>query len=151
MEKFKKVMSKIFLWILFTLYLAILFYFLFFCESLSRKAGTTYRYNFIPFKEIKRYIVHFWQIGFYSAGLNLFGNIMCFAPFGFFIPVLSEKSKIFIRVFIFSMLFSTCIELLQLVSKVGSCDVDDVILNTLGGIIGYIIFKSVHSVTKKKK
>ena len=39
-----------------------------------------------------------------------------------------------------SFLSSLSVELLQLVTKLGSCDVDDIIMNTLGGFFGYILF-----------
>ena len=41
---------------------------------------------------------------------------------------------------------SVLVELIQLVSKVGSCDVDDMLLNTLGGIIGYVLFRFFHRI-----
>jgi glycopeptide antibiotics resistance protein len=41
-------------------------------------------------------------------------------------------------------LSSLLVELIQLISKVGSCDVDDILLNTLGGVIGYLLFWGVY-------
>ena len=59
------------------------------------------------------------------------------------------------KVTFLSFLCSVTVELIQLVSKLGSCDVDDVILNTLGGLLGYIMFciciGIIHIFTGKKK
>jgi len=43
----------------------------------------------------------------------------------------------------YSFELSLLVELIQLVTKVGSFDVDDIILNTIGGAIGYIVYKVV--------
>ncbi len=69
----------------FALYILLLFYLLFFSELNGR--GLLNRehmsYNLYPFREIKRYIFHWKQIGLLSSFLNLFGNIIMFIPFGF--------------------------------------------------------------------
>ena len=72
--------------------------------------------------------------------VNLLGNIAAFLPFGFFLPFLSQKNRSFAYVTLISFEFSLLIESIQLVSKVGSFDVDDMILNTLGGSLGYLCF-----------
>ena len=64
-------------------------------------------------------------------------------PLGFVLPVLSYKNRSIFKVTFMCMLCSVTVELIQLISKLGSCDVDDVILNTSGGILGYICFTSV--------
>ena len=55
-------------------------------------------------------------------------------PFGFVLPVISRNQRKFWKVTLLSFLTSLLVELIQLVSKVGSCDVDDMLLNTLGGM-----------------
>lgn len=127
-------------WTIFTVYLVGLVYFLFFCEGMGRVPGNEYRYSLVPLKEIKRYLVHWQAIGSFHAALNLFGNVICFIPFGAVLPVISERQRKLGRITVLSFLSSLLIELIQLVSRVGSCDVDDILLNTLGGICGYFIF-----------
>ena len=61
-------------------------------------------------------------------------------PFGFFLPIISRRSKKWYNTVMFGFVFSLMLETLQLVFKVGSFDVDDMLLNTLGGVIGYIVF-----------
>ena len=73
--------------------------------------------------------------------LNLGGNILAFVPFGLFFPLLSRKNRGFWKVALISFEVSLLVELIQLVTRVGSCDVDDMILNTLGGMIGHLCFK----------
>ena len=76
----------------------------------------------------------------WSVLLNLVGNVVAFIPFGVFLPVLFQKCRNFFLTVLFSMEFSLCVEVIQLVGKVGILDVDDVILNTLGGLFGYVLY-----------
>lgn len=140
MKKKHKKIIRIFSWILFIIYLCMMVYFLFFSEQLGRTPSDTYHYNLKPFTEIKRYINYSREIGSFNVILNLIGNIVCFMPFGFVMPILSNKQRNIFKVTFLSFLCSVIIELIQLVSKLGSCDVDDVILNTMGGFLGYVIF-----------
>jgi len=128
-------------WLLFYLYIIVLAYFLFFSERYGRDIMTHgYRYNLVLFKEIKRFIKYWRQLGIETVFVNLFGNVLAFAPFGFLLPLLDKKYRRFFYVTFLSMLFSLTIELIQLFLRVGICDVDDVFLNTVGGIVGYIFF-----------
>lgn len=108
--------------------------------------------NLIPFKSTFMYIN-----GFDSQHLldpynleivlmNTIGNIIIFVPFGFLIPLLFKQvnnvklaCKIFIK-FIF------LIELLQLFTFTGVFDIDDIILNTLGALIGYCTYAGMKHV-----
>lgn len=136
--------------VLFCLYLIVLSYLLFFAESFGRGASGEYRYNFIPFTEIRRYLVHRETIGIFGVAVNLLGNIAAFMPFGYFMSGLTENKLKTVSVVLFSMEFSILVEVIQLVSKLGSCDVDDVILNTLGGWIGCLVYKCILNMRKKK-
>ena len=119
-------------------------YFLFFAESMGRtEMGQEYHYNLRPFKEIHRYLVYYRTIGPYTVFLNLAGNILAFVPFGLFFPFLSRKNRSFWKVTLISFEVSFLVEVIQLVTRVGSCDVDDVILNTLGGMLGHLCFKII--------
>ena len=71
--------------------------------------------------------------------MNLFGNVLIFMPFGFFLPMASRFRSIFATIF-WSFMLSLAVEMFQFITKVGSFDVDDLLLNTLGGIIGHIFF-----------
>lgn len=126
--------------VLFAIYMAVLVYFLFFAEGFRENSTGAYRYSMIPFHEIKRYLKYYEKIGLERVILNLAGNVIAFMPFGYFLPHFSKKGLRFFSVVLFSAEFSIAVELIQLFTRVGSCDVDDVILNTLGGALGYICY-----------
>ena len=85
---------------------------------------------------------------------NLLGNVLIFVPFGFFMPMAS-KYRSFLMTACYGFGLSLLVEIFQLITKVGSFDVDDLFLNTVGGIIGYIIFALCNTVrrgyAKRKK
>lgn len=127
--------------LLFVAYLGFTLYFMFFSEDMGRSAGDTYRYNLEPFLEIKRFYNLIGTDMSLMAYINLFGNIICFIPFGIFLPAIGRHFKSFVRVTILAAFFSLFIESIQLYFKIGIFDVDDLMLNTLGGMIGYVIYK----------
>lgn len=127
-------------------------YFLFFAEIMGRTNLTgSYHYNLIPFLEIRRFIVYRKKLGMLAVLVNLLGNVAAFLPFGFFLPALSEKNRSFFYVTLMSFEFSLLIECIQLFSKVGSFDVDDMILNTLGGSIGFLCFLAARKLIEKNE
>lgn len=81
--------------ILFILYVLALIYFLFFSEEYGRAAmeERQYRYNLIPFVEIRRFWVYRKQLGLMAVVTNLFGNVIGFLPFGFILPVILDKNE----------------------------------------------------------
>ena len=125
----------------FVLYIGFIIYFLIFSDLYGR--ATTgmedYHYNFVLFKEIKRFWEYRDQVGFFAMFTNLFGNVLIFVPFGFFMPMASKYHS-FMSTLFWSFSLSLCVETFQLLAKVGSFDVDDLLLNTIGGVVGYIIF-----------
>lgn len=132
---------KIILWIVMAVYLIFLFYFLFFSEAMGRKTGVgNYRYNLILFKEIGRFFTYWETVGFLAAFLNIGGNVIAFVPFGCLMATLLNPKEKWYVVALFSLELSVCVELVQLCTKLGCFDVDDLLLNTVGGFIGYIIY-----------
>ena len=123
---------------MFVLYIIFIIYFLIFSDWYGRTGEMQeYHYNLVLFKEIKRFWEYRDQVGMFAMFTNLFGNVIIFMPFGFFMPMASKYRSLFSTVF-YSFGLSLCVETFQLVTKVGSFDVDDMFLNTLGGIAGYI-------------
>ncbi len=135
--------------VLLAIYMCILAYVCFFSEGYGRTAVDGYHYNLIPFREIMRFYTYREYVGFSAFMLNLFGNVLAFAPFGFAVPVLSRMNRRFVNVAWLTFILSLTIELLQLMLKVGSFDVDDLLLNTLGGMIGYGVFFAVNHIRRK--
>ncbi len=89
--------------------------------------------NFIPFKEIFRY-----DLGTPKFIKNIIGNIIMFIPFGFFASYFLKSKKIGIPL-ILTIILTTTIETVQYyIGRV--FDIDDIILNIVGGILGYLLF-----------
>ena len=65
-------------------------------------------------------------------------------------PVMTDKKRGLIKVVLGSFLFSLIIESCQYIFKVGVFDVDDLLLNTIGGLIGYIIYKISVTIYRRK-
>ena len=128
--------------VLFILYVLALIYFLFFSEEYGRVAmeERQYRYNLTPFVEIRRFWVYRRQLGFWAVFTNLFGNVAGFLPFGFMLPVITGKMRSGFLITLAGFGLSLTVEVIQLITKVGCFDVDDLILNTLGAAIGYGMF-----------
>ena len=98
--------------------------------------------NFIPFKEIFRY-----QIGSRLFIKNIVGNILLFLPYGYFTSYYLNNKKLWPTALL-TIIVSFTIETVQL--KIGrTFDVDDIILNTCGGIIGCFIYSLSESVSNK--
>ncbi|MDF2674170.1 MAG: vanZ like family protein [Clostridiales bacterium] len=78
---------------------------------------------------------------------NLLGNIFAFTPLGFLIPFLFKKCRRPMIIFLISLCVSLLFEIVQLIFYLGTCDIDDLILNVLGSLIGYGVyhlFKSLY-------
>lgn len=136
--------------ILFYIYLALVAYHLFFSEMMGRtEPGDVYRYNLHLFSEIRRYLGNIDKFSFQQFVINIFGNALVFVPIGFWIPMLHKHMSRLIPVAVWSVVLSLSIETIQLVSKVGIFDVDDIFLNTLGGIAGYVLYRVSMAIYKR--
>jgi glycopeptide antibiotics resistance protein len=116
-------------------------YFLIFSDNFGRGHGyDVRRYNLEPFLEIKRFITYRNYLSTTSVLLNLIGNVVAFVPFGMLVRWARNKKTGFFVAALYSALFSCVIEIIQLITRLGVFDVDDIIMNTIGGIIGYLIY-----------
>lgn len=115
-------------------------YILMFFQVVTYQDVTSYGNNFIPFKEVTRYM-----IGSKLFYKNVIGNIVLFMPYGFYASYylkLDKKRTAFLLI----LLVSLSIETVQLV--IGRCfDVDDIMLNIIGGMLGYFIYRILDKVT----
>lgn len=127
--------------ILLGIYLACLVYFMFFSESYGRTdLHRDYHYNLVLFREIGRFLRYRHILGAGAVLINVAGNVAVFIPLGFALPVLFKHIRSFWQVSILSFAISLLAETMQLVLKVGCFDVDDLLLNTIGGCVGYLIY-----------
>ncbi|QWU07776.1 VanZ family protein [Heyndrickxia coagulans] len=133
----------------FIVYAAYLMELLFFIPY--RHAPNSASQNVIPFKTIRMYILYYRYFQFEVWFSNLFGNIFMFMPFGFFLPILFRRMRKAWIMGLLSCLASALAEIIQGYFHVGGFDVDDILLNTTGGLCGYGIFLLVRKLVKKIK
>lgn len=93
--------------------------------------------NFVPFKTILPYLLGY--KGFIIASVNLLGNIALLIPIGFLIPFIYSNIT-WKKSLILAITAGLSIEVMQVVLGVGIFDIDDIILNALGVMIGYWTF-----------
>lgn len=102
--------------------------------------------NLIPFQ----FIFTTWKMEAREQITQTIANIIMFLPLGFIFPVTFKKARSFRKTFVCMMCFSFFIEFVQFF--IGrSADIDDLMLNTLGGALGYFIFYLFQSCSKRKK
>ncbi|RKE87651.1 VanZ like protein [Epilithonimonas arachidiradicis] len=99
-----------------------------------------YKINYSPFQTITEYVITVlpYRLGEFSQ--NMLGNIILFIPYGF-LGILYPKFNQFKWLLLVFFITINIIEFSQYYFKRGFADIDDVILNTLGLTIGYIIYK----------
>jgi glycopeptide antibiotics resistance protein len=97
-------------------------------------------YNLVPFKTICFYIES--KVPLLEKLFNVFGNVLLFIPFGFFLSMVLTGARLW-NILMISFLVSALFELFQYRTHTGTGDIDDVILNTLGGILGYLMLVAV--------
>jgi glycopeptide antibiotics resistance protein len=105
--------------------------------------------NLIPFKTIWGYLSGGSGISASVSSNNLLGNIVMFIPLGIYFQVFS-KNKRWSAGFLPLIISTVAIELFQFISGVGSCDIDDIILNFIGGLIGISIYKALSLLIKEE-
>ena len=108
-------------------------------DMASIKRALLHSSNFVPFKTIFSYL--FVNENRNIAFSNLMGNILLFIPFGMLLPLLTMKLRNTRLVFLLSIGWSLSLEIFELLFSSGTLDVDDLILNSLGAMIGYLIIR----------
>ncbi|MCA1031282.1 VanZ family protein [Bacillus timonensis] len=107
-------------------------------------------HNFIPFKTIINY-VFFTDVNYRTRIDNVMGNIVGFIPFGLILPLISQSFQSYKKIVLVTFSVSLTFEILQLIFRLGSFDVDDLLLNSLGGVLGYALLKGFQSVIKSSR
>ena len=98
--------------------------------------------NLRPGAEIQRFL-RVWNDPMYhrAAVANLVGNIVMFIPLGFCLPWVNAPLRRFWKTLLVSAGIIILVEAVQLVTLLGRCDVDDLILNLIGVTVGYLLWK----------
>ncbi|MEO6541463.1 MAG: VanZ family protein [Ferruginibacter sp.] len=142
---------RAFLWFILLVYLAVLTKLIIFKRSLrfiknhflhhyswQLAKANMHKANLKPFATIKLYLNSHGNPEY--AINNLVGNTIGFIPLGILLPLLFTKLRSATATIFCVLLFSLAFETFQLFSMLGIFDVDDLLLNTLGGAIGYLLF-----------
>lgn len=133
----KFVLYQDLLMLCFIIYVLCLFQVVTFQDTVSWSSN-----NFIPFREIFRY-----DFGSRLFVKNVLGNMLLFLPFGFFVSYFLKCKKAWLPL-ILTMIASISIETVQMV--IGRVfDIDDIMLNLLGGAIGFLGYYFLFKVSEK--
>lgn len=107
--------------------------------------ATEHSLNLMPF----RFITETWDMGVRKQITQTIANILMFLPLGFIFPVAFKKARTFYKTTICMLLFSFLIEFVQyFIGR--SADIDDLILNTSGAMLGYFLFYKLSKLFKNK-
>lgn len=146
-----KIRKKELTWTLFGLYLLVVVQIILVKHPvyfLSRIKETFYRHhfehigeraNYYPFSTIRRLL--FIDYHFMTAMMNIGGNILLFIPMGIFLPMYFKPPSKTLKTTVTCFLLSSFFEVFQLLTACGFFDVDDILLNTLGGAIGLYLYR----------
>ncbi|MBO5130487.1 MAG: VanZ family protein [Oscillospiraceae bacterium] len=135
---------------LFAVYCAVMLWLLFHragaIEGVDYWEQVSMSLNLKPFQTIMRYARLLDSARPYLvrlAVINLFGNIIMFIPLGFFLPLVISRLRRLWRVILATAAIITLVEITQLLTLMGSCDIDDLILNVIGAVVGYGLFRLI--------
>lgn len=142
-QRVKKGLHNLLLYSVLGIYILILFAFLFLKRTEFQSV------NLVPFLSIMNYLNGDMLARAFSAN-NIIGNIALFIPLGVYITLLNGNKKASVNNVCIIALVSVIVEIAQYLFKVGATDIDDVILNTLGGLLGILIFKLIYKFFKEK-
>ena len=104
--------------------------------------------NFLPFSTILPYLLG--QHGGIIVGVNIFGNILLLVPVGLLFPSV-YRNMTWAKCLVLAVSSGLIVELMQAGLRIGIFDVDDVILNALGVIIGYWVWIFISKSRDRKK
>lgn len=83
-----------------------------------------------------------------TAIINIIGNIVGFIPLGYYITSIFLKNKTILNIIKYTIITILIIEIIQLFTLLGHFDIDDIILNTIGSIFGFILYKISYNNSK---
>jgi glycopeptide antibiotics resistance protein len=106
-------------------------------------------YNLIPLVTISKYFM-VEQMSLLRRAGNILGNVYLFIPLGLLLPLVYRKANNIWIILFLSLILSIFFEATQYALASGSSDIDDVILNTLGGISGLLLFRLICIFSKNK-
>ena len=106
-------------------------------------------YNLIPLVTISKYFM-LEQMSLLRRAGNILGNIYLFMPLGLLLPLVCRKANNIWIILFLSFILSIFFEAAQFALASGSSDIDDVILNTVGGMSGLLLFRLIRIFSKNE-
>lgn len=106
----------------------------------SRAPGSERSINLIPFASIAEYVSSRSSGTARVAFANVVGNILFFIPLGVYVSWLRHRAAAWLTMLTVASV-SVAVEIIQGVFAIGASDIDDVILNCVGGIMGILTFR----------
>ncbi|MCI8810281.1 MAG: VanZ family protein [Oscillibacter sp.] len=103
-------------------------------QPIGLKTYVQYNSNLQPFYTISQNIAS-------NNEMAIMGNVILFVPLGFLAPLVCRRIDSYPQMAIFLLASITLVEVLQIVTRLGSFDVDDIILNFIGGMAGYFLVR----------
>ena len=145
---------------LFVVYCGVMLWLLFFrsygwVEGLTYKQMLQQNYNLTPLLTVKNY----WYVVTHHRNsslllhcfINLAGNVLLFIPAGWLLPHLWKRMRNFFRFMITCSFSIFLIEVVQLFSLLGRFDIDDLILNLSGMLLGFVYYHMQNAGKRKRK
>ena len=126
----KKCIRSRVIWTLFLAYILVVFHTTFF----SREAGSRKTVSLILFET--------WGRSFHMHAMFI-ENIIMFIPFGVFLPTLFERIRNWRLCVLTGFLCSCSIEISQYITQRGYMQLDDVVTNTVGALLGWAVWRAV--------
>ena len=113
----------------------------------EHRTRLNYGLNLVPFRTIRTYVHSIMHGDIVAIAVrNLVGNLLMFLPLGIYLPIIWAKCRKLITTLLVSLTILIGIELIQFVTLLGSLDIDDLILNLSGILIGYGLWKGLRFV-----
>ena len=109
------------------------------------KASSTSTINLVPFHTIADYLSHDKPLGI----SNVIGNVFLFIPMGVYLALFRPNKK-WMGSLLYILLTSVAAEVAQYALQVGAADIDDVILNGIGGLLGIVLYQVLKRIFKQK-
>lgn len=103
--------------------------------------------NLIPFHTIKSYLLGTVEVSRSVSFKNIIGNIVLFIPLGIYLQLFTKHKKVLTNLFgIF--VISLSLEFIQYIFAIGASDIDDILLNCIGGLIGILLYRFMITLIK---
>ncbi len=109
-------------------------------ELLSNNRPDYRSTNLVPFRTIRSYLTGNADISRTVILNNVLGNIGLFIPLGIYLQLFKRNKRIPAS-FLTILIISLSVEIIQFIFAIGAADVDDILLNCMGGIIGILCYR----------